>query len=109
MTIKSIVYGKEGSGHRTSTLEKLAKAFNCSVSSLVSEDNDEKDQQVDTDLFKQCLDAVASYCERKEIVCERNKMMRVVENVVSLYSKKKAKNISYVIDDDTIEWLMGNL
>lgn len=110
VTIKSIVYGKS-SGHKTNTLDKLAKAFDCTIDNLVSDDVGEEgnNEILDKDLWKECLDAVDSYCVRKNVKCEKNKMMKVVESLVSLYGKKKAKKVSYIIDDDTIEWIIGNI
>jgi len=107
-TVKNILYG-DNSTHRTNTLEKLAKAFGCTIDNLVIDDLAIKEDKLDTDLFKECLDTVESYCSEKKLACEKGKMLKVVESLVSLYSKKKAKNEPYKIDDDTIEWIMGNI
>lgn len=109
VTIKSIIYGKS-SGQRITTLEKLAKAFDCTVNDLITDTDakESKNGQFNADLFKECLDAVEIYLEKKNLIYKKEKVMKVIENLSSLFSKKKNKNIPYTIDDDVIEWIINN-
>jgi len=109
VTIKSIIYGKS-SGQRITTLEKLAKAFDCTVNDLITDTDakESKNGQFNADLLKECLDAVEIYLEKKNLIYKKEKVMKVIENLSSLFSKKKNKNIPYTIDDDVIEWIINN-
>ena len=109
-TVKNIIYGKNAV-QKIGTLEKLAKAFDCTIDSLVSDASIEEksNEKLDVELFKECLDVVEDFCVRKGVVCDKGKMMKVVESLTSLYAKKKVKGEIYLIDDDTVEWVMGNI
>jgi DNA-binding Xre family transcriptional regulator len=108
-TIKSIIYGKS-TAQKTSTLEKLAKVFECTVADLLAEENEkESKKKHDTELFKKCLDAVESFSRKKGLKLSKEKIMKVVESLSSLLLKKKNKNLPYSIDDVTIEWIVDNI
>jgi len=108
-TIKSIIYGKSA-GQRVTTLEKLAKAFDCSVNDLIADTNDLKinNEQLDITLFRECLDTVAIYLQKKQLSHPKHKIMKVVDSLFSLLIKKKQRNLPYLIDDETIEWIIDN-
>lgn len=110
-TIKSILYGKS-STQRISTLEKLAKVFECSIDDLVAEEDKNKSlekQRLDKELFQKCLDAVESYMEEKSIRYDKDKMMKIIDSLFSLSLKKRSQKSSYEIDNATIEWIADNV
>lgn len=107
-TIKSIIYGKKPATQRITTLEKLAKVFDCTVNDLITEENVAEVKKLDVELFKECLDAVELYLKHKDLDLHKEKLMRVIESLSSLLLKKKIKNLPYAIDDDTIEWIIDN-
>lgn len=107
-TIKSIIYGK-AKNQRISTLEKLAKVFGCSVNDLINEDLKNTDEKLDVALFKECLDATDSFLKKTGQTLGKEKMMKTVESLCSLISKKKQKKTPYSIDDATIEWIIDNI
>jgi len=106
-TIKSIIYGKSNN-QKVTTLEKLAKVFECSISDLVEEAEGVENRRVDKELFKECLDAVELFLSQKNLEIRKEKLMMVVENLSSLLIKKKNKGLTYSIDDETIEWIIDN-
>jgi len=112
-TIKSIIYGKSNN-QRIATLEKLAKVFGCSISDLVGDvvySNDDKinpESKIDPELFKECLDAVEMFLKKKNLEIQKEKLMIALENLFSLFIKKKNKGLAYSIDDETIEWIIDN-
>jgi DNA-binding Xre family transcriptional regulator len=109
-TIKSIIYGKSA-GQRVSTLEKLAKAFDCSVNDLITDlddGNQSNNEQLDTVLFKECIDAVELYLQHKPLSYSKQKIVVAVDSLFSLLIKKKRRNLPYSIDNDTIEWIFEN-
>lgn len=106
-TIKSIIYGKS-SNQKVTTLEKLAKVFECSISDLVEEAEVVENRRVDKELFKECLDAVELFLSQKNLEIRKEKLMMVIENLSSLLIKKKNKGLAYSIDDETIEWIIDN-
>lgn len=106
-TIKSIIYGKSNN-QKVTTLEKLAKVFECSISDLVEEAEGVESRRVDKELFKECLDAVELFLSQKNLEIRKEKLMMVIENLSSLLIKKKNKGLAYSIDDETIEWIIDN-
>ncbi len=110
-TIKSIIYGKTVA-QRISTLEKLAKAFGCTINDLVTEDEDNIERKpkrnFDAELFGECLEAVEEYLQQKNLNISKEKTLAITESLSSLLARKKAKKLSYSIDYDTIEWLLDN-
>ena len=107
-TVKSIIYGKS-TNQKISTLEKLADAFDCNVSDLTGETSNAKNQEIDFDLFKECMYRLEEYVSSKHLMLSEEKKMRTVDNLFSLYIKKKQHNNQYTIDDDTIDWMINNL
>jgi transcriptional regulator with XRE-family HTH domain len=107
-TLKNIVYGKN-TDQRLTTLEKLANVFECSISDLIGEtENIKEKRKVDQDLFRECLDSVESFLKNNNIRINKEKLTQVVDKIYSLVEKKKTKGLKYVIDDDTIEWILDN-
>lgn len=106
-TIKSIIYGKSNN-QKVTTLEKLAKVFECSINDLVEEADGVENRKVDAELFKECLDAVELFLRKKNLEIRKEKLMMVIENLSSLLIKKKNKGLVYSIDDETIEWIIDN-
>lgn len=107
-TVKSIIYGKS-TNQKISTLEKLADAFDCNVSDLTGETSNAKNQEIDFDLFKECMYRLEEYVSSNHLMLSEEKKMRTVDNLFSLYIKKKQHNNQYTIDDDTIDWMINNL
>ncbi len=106
-TINNILYGtSEGS---VSTLNKLAKALDCTVDDLVVDSEVESKVGQDLELLKECLSIYDEYIKQKGLKFSREKSMKIVDNLVSLYSKKKEKGLDYKVDQDTIEWIIENL
>jgi len=111
VTIKSIIYGKR-STQRISTLEKLAKVFECTIDDLIAEENENKvldKKSLDKELFQQCLDAVESYIEENDLIYDKEKVAKIIDSLFSLLLKKKNQNSSYEIDNATIEWIADNI
>jgi transcriptional regulator with XRE-family HTH domain len=106
-TIKSIIYGKSNN-QKVITLEKLAKVFGCSIDDLLEEGSKGESERVNTELFKECLDAVELFLKQNNFEIRQEKLMMVVENLSSLLIKKKNKGLAYSIDDETIEWIIDN-
>jgi len=106
-TIKSIIYGKSNN-QKVTTLEKLAKVFECSINDLLEEADGVENRKVDAELFKECLDAVELFLRKKNLEIRKEKLMMVIENLSSLLIKKKNKGLVYSIDDETIEWIIDN-
>lgn len=107
-TIKSIIYG-HSTTPKTTTLEKLASVFECSVGDLIEENNSADFPKMDSELFKECIDAVELYSKKNKLTLHKDKMMKVIESLSSLMIKKKVKQLPYSIDDDTIEWIIDNI
>jgi transcriptional regulator with XRE-family HTH domain len=107
-TIKSIIYGKSAN-QRITTLEKLAKAFDCNVGDLIGDNEDANSEKLDLELFKECLDTVESYLTRNNLEFSKDKTMKIIDSLFSLAFRKKKKNISYKADDETIDWIIDNV
>jgi len=108
-TIKSIIYGKSVN-QKITTLEKLAKAFDCNVSDLIEDDNDDiGSEKIDLGLFKECFDAVESYLVKNKLEFSKDKTMKIIDSLFSLAFRKKRKKSPYSTDDTTIEWIIDNI
>jgi len=107
-TIKSIIYGKSVN-QRIATLEKLAKAFDCSVGDLIDDNGDIGNEKVDLELFKECLDAVETYLLKNSLEFSKDKTMKIIDSLFSLAFRKKKKNVPHLADDETIEWIIDNV
>ena len=109
-TIKSIIYGKSPN-QKISTLEKLAKAFDCQVSDLITDDEvkQSSNEQIDRVLFKECLSAVELYLAQNNLNYSKQKIMKIIDSLFSLFIRKKKDNNPYVIDNATIAWIIDNL
>jgi transcriptional regulator with XRE-family HTH domain len=110
-TIKSIIYGNS-STHRISTLEKLAKVFDCTIDDLIVEESKNKplsNKSLDKELFQQCIDAVESFIENNKLKYDKEKVAKIIDGLFSLLHKKKNQNFSYEIDNATIEWIADNV
>jgi transcriptional regulator with XRE-family HTH domain len=107
-TIKSIIYGKS-TNQRITTLEKLAKAFDCNVSDLIDDNDNIANEKVDLELFKECLDAVELNLAKNKLEFSKNNIMKIIDSLFSLSFRKKSKKLPYSIDDETIEWIIDNV
>lgn len=107
-TLKSIIYGYANEP-KVQVLEKLANVFDCNISDLVGANQvDNCNVAVDLALFEECHHALEAYVERHGEVA-KDKKMQAIDYLMSLFAKKKAKNMTYQIDDDVIEWILDNL
>lgn len=107
-TIKSIIYGKSAN-QRITTLEKLAKAFDCNVSDLIDDNDDIGNEKIDLELFKECFDAVESYLVKNNLEFSKDKTMKIIDSLFSLAFRKKRKKSPYSTDNETIEWIIDNI
>jgi DNA-binding Xre family transcriptional regulator len=113
ITIKSIIYGKSNS-QRLSTLEKLAKAFDCSVNELIDnkvhqEDEKNNAKNFDKKLFNKASNDVAKYLSDKGINFDKQKTVKLIDALYSLMIKNKNKKITTAIDEGMIEWIIDNI
>ena len=110
ITIKSIIYGRSVN-QKLATLEKLAKAFGCSIGELVDdriypEDDKNNNQNFDQKLFNKASKNVEKYLKNKEINFNKQKTIKLIDKLYSLMIKNK--KISTSIDENIIEWVIDN-
>jgi DNA-binding Xre family transcriptional regulator len=113
ITIKSIIYGKSNN-QRLSTLEKLAKAFECSINELIDNKINQKDEKnnaknFDKKLHDKASNDVAKYLSTKGINFDNQKTVKLIAALYSLMIKSKNKEIKISIDEGMIEWIIDNI
>ena len=99
------------SNQKLATLEKLAKAFGCSIGELVDdriypEDDKNNNQNFDQKLFNKASKNVEKYLKNKEINFNKQKTIKLIYKLYSLMIKNK--KISTSIDENIIEWVIDN-
>lgn len=108
ITIKSIIYGKS-INPKLETLEKLAKAFDCSINELtqkhISIKTSNNNEDFDLKLFNIASGEVEKYLTAKNINFEKNKTIKLINSVYSFMQTKKIKKI----DDEIIGWILNNI
>ncbi len=111
--IKKIIYGT-AENQRMKTLEKLAEAFCCSVSDLITDNHQAALKQEKTkdkwnaELFKHCIDLIEARLKKRNINCDKQKVIFMIENLYSLLVKKESDKIQNLADNDLIDWIINN-
>jgi primosomal protein N'' len=95
-------------------LEKLAKAFDCSVNELIDdkiyhEDNKNNVKNFDQKLFNKASNDVTKYLSDKGINFDKQKTVKLIDALYSLMIKNKNKKITTAIDESMIEWIVDNI
>jgi len=108
ITIKSIIYGKSNNP-KLETLEKLAKAFDCSIGELTQKQatikNSNNKDDFDLKLFNIASKEVEKYLIDKKINFDKNKTIKLINSVYSLMQTKNTKKT----DDEIIDWIINNV
>jgi transcriptional regulator with XRE-family HTH domain len=112
--IKKIIYATS-KNQRMETLEKLAAAFGCGISDLVTDNNhqtassqEKTKDKWNAELFKYCIDLIESRLQKRNINCDKQKAILIIENLYSLLIKKESDKIKGLADPDLIDWIINN-
>lgn len=106
-TLKKIVYGVT-KNHSQSTLEKIAKAFNVSVSSIISDNESSTSHAMDAYLFQESVDIVSAKLFSLKIKLDKLEEMNAIETIYYYLLEKRKRVPHYKIDDAFVSWVISS-